>query len=672
MTQNDNATTLWERAWSCYRDGKHQAALRSCREIIELHPQHADTWHLQGLLEHHFGRTESAIASIQQALLHDFDRAEFRNTLGVIYLSKGQLTDAEQEFRNAIRLNTNYPECCRNLVECLLLQQREREAEYLTKLHAQNFPQDVATQKQLVSCLLRKNRIQEAVDVLHHILSLQPHDVESLLQLGELAHQNGQPDQAISLLRRCLAIEPTHSKALLSLGTLLARTSHRGMQLPLPEIRLRQSEAVALLRRLIAIDESPEALYWLGIVLERQDNHSEASYFLEEAVARDDTATEALIDLGVIRVNLGQQTNAAQQFVKAIKRGVSVPRAWFHYSMTNQSSHPHNDIDGLLAMLADPLVTNRDRVFLHFATAKLLDRVAEYERAFQHYALANELKLKQQTAPKTRADTEFEKQLLNLDAQFFKDRHSWGCKSTRPIFVVGVPRSGTTLTEQILATHSMVFGAGELQDIPWLSHSLTQHCAGVYPASLAQLDEMTIRKAAEGHGRFLSHLSCGAERVVDKMPGNTKHIGLIALMFPNAKVICCHRDPLDTCVSGFRSFLDWPHCNLEAAGHSFRHIERVVQHWDSVLPTKIHHLHYEKLVHDTEHQIRKLIEYCELPWESDCLEFFKTTRSVGTPSKLQVRQPIYDKSIGSWKRYAPCIQSLFESLGLATDDKPNI
>ncbi len=250
--------------------------------------------------------------------------------------------------------------------------------------------------------------------------------------------------------------------------------------------------------------------------------------------------------------------------------------------------------------------------------------------------------------------------IATFKPEFFAARRDWGVPSVQPVFVVGLYRSGTTLTEQILASHPGVFGAGELPDIRAINHSLSER-----PEDGLGWRRDDIRAQAAKHLARLATLSQGASRVVDKHPDNVFFVGLIAALFPRARIICCHRDPRDNVLSCFfQQFskamtfaTDLGDCALR-----WRETERIAVHWERVLPEQVLHLQYEALVENLEGEARRLIEFIGLPWDPACLEFFKTERSVNTPSTWQVRQPIYRSSAGRWRNYEAHIGKLTAAL----------
>ena len=319
----------------------------------------------------------------------------------------------------------------------------------------------------------------------------------------------------------------------------------------------------------------------------------------------------------------------------------------------------------------------RDQVQLNFALAKVLDDLGDYETAWNHYDQANRMKPRHSSKQNGPASVPLAGAVDDAQSvytrEYFDAKRDVGNPSDLPIFIVGMPRSGTTLTEQILSSHPSVTGAGELKEIDRIrqrivrdQHSSQQQSLGphgsanrnrslsgvnVFPKILPSLDDRYLRELADEHLSLLKNRSEGSARVSDKMPTNFLHLGLIAVLFPGATIIHCRRDPMDVLASCYCQNLSAPFCDLEALVGYHRHYRQLMAHWQEVLPLNIHTVDYESLVADPEPNAKEMIKHCGLPWDERCLAFHTNRRAVHTPSKWQVRQPMYSSSIGKWKRF---------------------
>jgi hypothetical protein len=299
-----------------------------------------------------------------------------------------------------------------------------------------------------------------------------------------------------------------------------------------------------------------------------------------------------------------------------------------------------------------------------------LEDRAQYEDSFRFYGRGNALK-----KPETRYKPDYIERNARLQAavcsaEFFAARQGVGCPSDAPIFIVGLPRAGSTLLEQILASHSRVEGTLELPEIPRLAQQLqgreSNDAHPRYPGVLADLDHAEFQRMGEKYLADTRVYRVGKPRFIDKMPNNFRHIGLIHLILPNARIIDARREPLACCFSNFKQLFasgqEFTY-SLEDIGRYYRSYVELMQHWDSVLPGKILRVQHEEVVDDLEGNVRRILEFCGLPFESECVEFYKTERSVRTASSEQVRQPIFREGLDQWRHFEPWLDTLKDALG---------
>ena len=313
-------------------------------------------------------------------------------------------------------------------------------------------------------------------------------------------------------------------------------------------------------------------------------------------------------------------------------------------------------------------LTDRQRFLLHFAAGRLLDRVGSYDEAFENYRIGNRL-FGADFSCRDLANT-VDKHVAVYNKEFMRRAPRASHGSQRPVFIVGMPRSGTTLVEQILSIHPEVYGAGELEDINWMAISLPKTLASSssYPDCVPELTVDACDQLAAQYLDRLSALAPDAARLVtDKMPGNYFHLGLVVLLFPEARIIHCTRDPLDICLSCyFQSFIQANNhqyaYNLEHLGCAYRQYQRLMNHWKHVLDVPFMDVSYEELVADQERVTRELLAFCGLPWDERCMRFYESKRNVVTASYDQVRRPLYSSSIGRWRHYEKHLEPLRRAL----------
>ncbi len=336
------------------------------------------------------------------------------------------------------------------------------------------------------------------------------------------------------------------------------------------------------------------------------------------------------------------------------------------------------DLEAMRSQLAQASLGDEDRCFFEFALGKALEDVGEYALSMEQYLHANQRRRAQIAYEPTEMSELVQRSRQVLDADFFEQRRGFGNPACDPIFIVGLPRSGSTLLEQILASHSAVEGTMELPDLLAIARRLTGP-RGVsqltYPLALAQLSASACRALGDEYlERTRIHRKRGTPFFIDKMPNNFAHVGLIQLALPNARIIDARRQPLACCFSVFKQHFARGQAfsyTLEELGRYYRDYIELMAHFDAVLPGRVHRVNYEELVADTEGEVRRLLRYCGLPFEQGCLRFYENDRAVRTASSEQVRQPIYREGIEHWRHYERWLGPLRDGLGPALAGYPS-
>ena len=402
----------------------------------------------------------------------------------------------------------------------------------------------------------------------------------------------------------------------------------------------------------------------LGRTYIRSGHADLALPYFEKAYRIDRNHKGVSVGLAEALNSLGRMEEGAKHLEVAIRKRHSIGWSWSSLVTARKFSDDAPELDRIRKDLADPDLTTDDKAHLHFAAGKILNDLKRYDEAIAEYKAGKAGK---------GHDFDVETYARWVDAmtglftaEMFRDHAGIGDPSEVPVFVVGMPRSGTTLTEQICASHPSVHGAGELYDMRQLTRT-------VGSSNQELLAALTPENSARLAGRYLAQVrrhAPDALRIVDKMPHNFELIGFIALLFPNARIIHCRRDPIDTCVSCYMTDFNMWHAytaDLEKLGLYYRAYDRLMRHWNSVLPGRIFERRYEDLIADQETETRRLIDHLGLPWDDACLSFHKQQRQVGTPSMFQVRQLVYKSSVKRWKNYGDELQPLIKALGDLAD-----
>jgi tetratricopeptide (TPR) repeat protein len=516
---------------------------------------------------------------------------------------------------------------------------------------AELMPQDAEAQGNLGSALHDLGRHEEAVASYRRALALNPNHVETLNELGNALRDLGERRESLALYARAVESEPGNAASHCNLGHALL------------ELR-RTDDAVASYRLALALEpEFALAHLSLATALRIRGRTSDAEASCQAALAIDPNSAEALSLLGELNADRGRFAEAEALFQRAIAIDPDFPFAFYgiatHRKMTADDGAW---LRGAKALLGKRLPL-RHEISLRYALGKYFDDVKQYDEAFGNYRLANELtKRYGSTYDGAKLTARVDRIIGRFDAEFLHRHRSGGSGSELPVFIIGMPRSGTSLTEQILASHPAVFGAGELTF--WGAAFADRESAGL--ESLAETGPM--KRVASDYLDRLTALSGGAQRVIDKMPANFLYAGLIHAAFPRARIIHMRRHPIDTCLSiYFQNFFNMgPYANdFDNLAHYYREYLRIVAHWRTVLPaTTLLEVPYEALVADQEGWTRKMLDFLGLPWDPKCLDFHRTERVVITTSKWQVRQKIHTASAGRRKNYEKFVgplQNLVES-----------
>ena len=538
-------------------------------------------------------------------------------------------------------------------------------------------------------------RLAEAAEKLRTAAELEPGFALAQCNLGLVLEELGRIDVAIAAYERAVLLDPALAEARANLGNALLKTE-KDEKLPEALIHLRHAlklrprsakahhQLAVALQRATLLDEAidshraaialqadyPEAHYFLAAALDGSGRPEAAMDAYATAIAQRPDFAVAWVGLANTLRELGRFTEAIEHYEKALELDPGLASARSGLAGCRRSESNAAQLEGLLRTLGDERLRDDDRGACHLAMAKLLDDAGRFDDAFAAAQEGNRLLRAAQHARNIRYDhaalqANTEEIARTFSRAYFAERRAWGADSEAPVFIVGYFRCGTTLVEQICASHSRVFGAGELPHIPKLAARLQRPPA----AALGWTPEL-IRSCADAHLRQLAQIGHNATYVIDKLPDNIFNLGLIATLFPRARIVFCHRDGRDAALSVFLQRFTQRvafSTDLVDAGRRWLETERMALAWENRLPLKVHHVQYESLVRDLETEARKLVAFLDLDWEPRCLEFHKLSRLVKTASLWQVRQPIYDRSVGRWRNYRRHIGPLCDAIAIDID-----
>jgi tetratricopeptide (TPR) repeat protein len=717
--------------------GRLQEAGRIYQSVLARNPNHPDALHLLGVVAHQLGQHQQAAQLISRAIALRPSAAAYYANLAEVWRALNQPDKATECCQMALRLQPNYPEAANNFGLALLQLGKTTEAIEQFRAALQLRPNFAMAHNNLANALRTQGDLEAAVDHFRKAVECDPNLAEAHSNLGQLLCERQQLPEALEHCQKAVELRPSFAEAHSNLGNVLREMGkldearrHYVEALRLnPTIGMiynnmaqllqeegKIAEALAWYQEALARDPNAPRIHCnLASALSEQDRYDEAIAEYEVALRLDPNCPEAHNGIGFVRHEQGRDEEAKKHYLTALQikpdfapahcnlgtlleelNDLKGAEEAFRTALRHDPNHagakaqlatmlrsnlPDEDLQAMRRQLAEPDLLPGKRAVLHFGLAQALDARKEYAEAAEHLREANALALEAWRKRGEGYDPERHHQFVSemletCTPAFFERLRGLGSDSERPVFIVGLPRSGTTLIEQILASHSQVYGAGELrfaredfESLPTVMASRQLEIAakeGSDPAMpyLAHIDREAIQTVAQRHLDRLHALNSTALRVADKMPDNYMYLGMLAVLFPKAKFIHCRRDLRDIAVScwmtNFRQ-IRWAN-DLDHIAARFLEYRRMMAHWQATLPVPLLHIDYEETVADLEGVARRLVSWCGLEWEPACLAFHQTERPVRTASVTQVRQPIYTRSVARWKHYEPALGSLFEKL----------
>lgn len=607
--------------------GQWDEAKRVCAELCKASPKDADAWLLMGVIHGQFENfVEAEKCCRRLTTLSPAAPVGYFN-LGITLQKQRKFAEAAKSLRQAIKLNPNYAEAHIELGAALQL--GGGEAGKMVECYRRAIalkPGYAEAHYNLATVLRDQGMIIDAESHFCEAIRLRPGMVKAQDALGQMFMSVGFLDQAVAVFQDAIRLHPGEPELHFQLAmTLMAQG--------------RNQEARNSLRAVLdLLPGNARATASLAKVAEREGAFEGGHALLRPLLEDDEPDVEVVLAYAALSKRLGHQNQAKEMLEQALQRQIS----------------------------------DEQCKSLHFALGKLHDEAGEYEQAFAHWRSANELGKKSFDLKKNARRFDDLKTVFTEESCERRPRAR--NNSALPIFIVGMPRSGTSLVEQILSSHPEVYGAGELRDIGNLINMLPASVGNKlpYPHNLDAISEAQVDEVAERHLARLAEFSAQASRVTDKMPHNFGHLGMIDLLFPGARVIHCRRDPMDNCLSIYSLPFMASHSyasDLAQLGAYYRQYQDLMAHWKKVLRIPILEVQYEEVVANQEEMTRKMIEYCGLEWDERCLRFHESERVVTTPSYDQVRRPIYNKSVARWKNYEGYLSPLIAALSADSGGK---
>jgi tetratricopeptide (TPR) repeat protein len=629
-----------------------ETAAQTCREGLAHAPSNVDLLTLLGVALLDCRRPREALDPLQQAVARAPRFARARENLGQALLQTGRLDEAVIQLQEAARLDPGSDSARMKLGYALAALGSGEEADAVFE-EAFGLAPD---RRRLAEAgeHLREGRPRECERICRELLARQADDVNALRLLAKAAGAAERWGQAERLLLRVLELAPAFHDARLDLSRVYKQQD-------------RIDEAVATAAKAAeSMPNSSNAHYLHASMLAIAGRHDEALASYRRTLEINAWHTAAWVGMGHLLKTLGRREDGVAAYRKAIEQRPNFGEVYWSLANLKTFRFAEEEVAEMERRLADEPLDEDARVHFLFTLGKAREDQGEYARAFEHYAEACAMQRMRIAYDPVETEAINERIRDVFSADFIEGNADRGCPDPAPIFIVGLPRSGSTLIEQILASHSRVEGTAELPDVGRVIGSLPTRCEGQpYPEALRLLDGDAWRELGEFYLERTRRHRSGLPFFTDKMPNNFPSIGLIHLMLPNAKIIDARRHPLDSCFGSFKQHFAHGQTfsyDLVELGEYFLEYRRMMRHWQEVLPGRVLEVRYEDMVRDQEGQTRRLLEYCGLPWEDACLRFYETERAVRTASSEQVRQPIYSSSVNHWRHFREQLAPLIEVL----------
>ena len=644
------------KATRAVREAKFVEALRLLKSNLAEDPDHIDSLYLSAVSSRYLKNFDDSKKFIERLLTNAPDMGRAYQELGHLNRDAGDEENAIRYYRQACELNPALPASWKALYSYFKKNDNKPAADhaYMQMNTLETMPNTLL----FISQILNEGKLGIAEEKCREFLKQNPTNTYAMSLLSDIADRLGYFDDAEFLLESAVKFDPDDGELRMKYAMIL---------------RKKQKFAKTMEQVNILCDQFPENLSYQAqkaSEIMQNGDHKGAIDLFDEILHKNPYNFSILTSKGHAQKTLGETERAIKSYQTAYQVKQDHGEAFFSLANLKTYAFSENELNIMREQLKRVDLTLRDKAYFHFALAQGCEAIGEYDEAFFHLDSGNKIKNKQSKYSIERMDKELQAQIDVCDESFFESHGNGGYETEDPIFILGLPRAGSTLIEQILASHSMIDGTLELPNILSMAQSLRGDDIygkeGNYPKSM---EHLSPEKRVEMGKKFIDDTKMHrkeAPRFTDKMPNNFRHIGLIHLIMPNAKIIDARRYPLDCCFSMFKQLFAQGQeftYGLAEAGSYYKSYVQLMDHWDAVLPNKILRVNNEDIIDDLEGQVSRMLDFLGLPFEESCITFYETDRSVRTASSEQVRKPINKSGMHRWKPYAQHLGPLIDGLG---------
>ncbi len=595
------------------------------------------------------GNVTQALKFALSAHHEDLDDIEILKELGFCYRQGNDYLKAINIFEKIIKVESEYAMGWKALSEIFAEANNIEKAEHAKSKYMELYVSDFDLSK--VPVLLRKNKINKAAKICQQYLKINPNNPNALRMMAQIAARRSSYDNASELLEKCLVLDPSNKQARLDYAKVLLEQYEYDRALEEIDVLLRSR---------------PRAIKYLnlkGTILSHSGQNEEACKHYQHALTLFPKNPALLMGLGFAQRLIGNQSEAIASFRTITSRR---PQAYVSLANLKKFTFMESDITEMKSALDNMDLNHHGYVPLCFALGKAYEDKKEFDVSFKYYKIGNDIKKQEFNFNPEFFSEKINEKMRSWDSDFFSKHAYKGCMDAAPIFILGLPRSGSTLLEQILASHSKVDGTMELGDIAQIYHKVMGPYARKGECErLSNLESIQFCSLGEKYIERTMPLRKGAPYFIDKMPGNFLNIGFIHLILPNAKFIDARRHPMGAGLSNYKQLYSQGQAftyDLEHLAHYYNNYVDLMEHWQEQLPERILHVQYEEVVGDFKNQVRRILDFCGLSFEDACLEFYNTKRPVRTVSSEQVRLPIYSDSVEQWQHFEKHLSGLINTL----------